>query len=138
LEGFEARMLPGISCVDTIICDLGIDPGTIGLQVFLADSFVRFKLIFDKRAGLLLLQPTYVKADTYEQNLDEGINELVSMLGEIYGLHHEVVVYKATTGAPVIRSVPLSRLGSSGLVRGNASIFVPPLAWGNALRGWSW
>ena len=31
-EGFSAEMLPGISTEDCLVADLGIDPGTTGMQ----------------------------------------------------------------------------------------------------------
>jgi len=39
-EGFEARMLPGISAEDCLFADLGVDPGIHGCQSFEATDFV--------------------------------------------------------------------------------------------------
>src|SRR6476620_513542 len=39
-EGFNARMLPGISAEDCLFADLGIDPGTRGCQSFEATDFL--------------------------------------------------------------------------------------------------
>ena len=39
-EGLKARMLPGISSIDCLWCDLGIDPALDGCQIYHATEFV--------------------------------------------------------------------------------------------------
>ena len=41
LEGFSARMLPGISAEDCLFADIGLDPGKDGCQSFEATDFLR-------------------------------------------------------------------------------------------------
>jgi hypothetical protein len=103
----------------------------------MAHDFLANKRTFDRRSHLILLQPIFVGAENFEQNY-KGIDELIVALVKIFGASHEVVVYEATTGLPIIRSVPLSLICAPGLVRGNCSLYVPPQVWGNALTGLAW
>ena len=53
-EKFSARMLPGVSALDNLVADLGIDP--VGLQSFEATAFLIYGYRFDTSAGLVLWQ----------------------------------------------------------------------------------
>ena len=55
-EGFDARMLPGISSLDCLWCDLGIDPAAAGCQIYHATDFVLQRRRPDTAATLVLLQ----------------------------------------------------------------------------------
>ena len=55
-EGFNARMLPGISAEDCLFANLGADPGTHGCQSFEATSFLLRKPKFDTLTHLILWQ----------------------------------------------------------------------------------
>ena len=54
-HGFEAKMLPGISALDCLFADLGIDPSYPGLQVFEATDFLvrKRKLLTDSHVIIL-------------------------------------------------------------------------------------
>ena len=55
-EGFEARMLPGVSAEDCLVADLGVDPGESGWQSWEATSFLLHGFRPDPTAGLVLWQ----------------------------------------------------------------------------------
>src|SRR5436190_23437935 len=49
-------VLPGVSCIDAISCDLGIDFGITGLQVFEASTLVEGRQKLNPTAHTLLMQ----------------------------------------------------------------------------------
>jgi uncharacterized protein YabN with tetrapyrrole methylase and pyrophosphatase domain len=77
MEGYSAKMLPGISSVDCLLADLGIDPGHYGIQIYMAHYFVHNPRTFDTRSHLVLLQPAYVGTASAEVNLTSGVDELI-------------------------------------------------------------
>jgi hypothetical protein len=56
LEGFTARMLPGISAEDCLFADIEVDPGVYACQSFEATDFLVRKRKFDPRSPLVLWQ----------------------------------------------------------------------------------
>jgi Tetrapyrrole (Corrin/Porphyrin) Methylases len=131
LEGYPAKMLPGISCLETLFVDLGIDVGRTGMQVYQAADLTRNRRVWDPRAHLFLIQPS-IQAAGFEEH-PAGIDQLAALLSKTYGPLHEVIVYMATTNVPVIRPVLISQL-TSNIVHGNVSIYIPPAGtwWGLA------
>src|SRR6187431_18753 len=55
-QGFRARMLPGVSSLDCLFADLGVDPGEGGCQIFEATDFLVKKHAINCRAHLVLFQ----------------------------------------------------------------------------------
>src|SRR5215218_8387876 len=55
-EGFDAKMLPGISSEDCLFADLGVDPGIYGCQSFEATDFLINNRTTDPRSSLVLWQ----------------------------------------------------------------------------------
>ena len=55
-EGFDARMLPGISAEDCLFADLGVDPAATGCQSFEATDFLVRPRRFDTSTALVLWQ----------------------------------------------------------------------------------
>ena len=96
-EGFEARMLPGISAEDCLIADLGLDPGRTGCQQYEASQFMFYKRNVDPSALLILWQigiagdRSLSKFSTNSGNLDV----LTELLSEHYPLDHEIILYEA-------------------------------------------
>jgi uncharacterized protein YabN with tetrapyrrole methylase and pyrophosphatase domain len=130
-EGFEARMLPGISSVDCLYADLGVDPGTSGCQMYEASAFLYQKRRYDPAIPLILWQIGYIGVTTHRPETlwgPRGLRVLVQVLLQDYPADHEVVVYEAAELA-FLRSrvlrVPLGELAESG-VTGNSTLYVPP------------
>ena len=131
-EGHDARMLPGISALDCLFADLGLDPGEVGCQEHEATDFLLRQRRFDPCSGLVLWQIGVVGvADFREEALwsREGLGILAERLLETYPDEHEVIVYEATT-LPVLPSrilrMPLVALATAD-VTAISTLYVPPL-----------
>ncbi len=98
-EGYEAHMEPGISALDCLVADLGIDPGSHGMQSMESTQFMIYERTIDPTALLILWQPGIAgelalkKLETNEEYLEV----LVKKLGLTYSLSHEVYLYEAAT-----------------------------------------
>jgi uncharacterized protein YabN with tetrapyrrole methylase and pyrophosphatase domain len=131
-EGFEARMLPGVSALDCLFADLGLDPGEVGCQEHEATDFLLRRRRFDPCSGLILWQIGVVGvADFREEALwsREGLGVLAERLLETYPADHEVVVYEATTlpvVPPRVLHLPLAALAEAK-VTAISTLYVPPL-----------
>jgi hypothetical protein len=111
-EGIPARMIPAVSALDCLFADLGVDPGTTGMQCYEATYFVEQRPPIDVDATLVLLQvgmigerggdPTPAVAGRFEA--------LVEQLGTLYGPTREAALYTASPypgAAPSIVRFPL-------------------------------
>lgn len=132
-EGFEARMLPGISAEDCLFADLGFDPGTYGCQSFEATDFLVHRRRFDTHVSLVLWQIAVIGELGYRTDQlynRAGLQVLAEVLKEDYGPDHEVVVYEAAQYPvcnAVIERVRLEALPDAH-VSGISTLYVPPLA----------
>ncbi len=131
-EGFEAKMLPGVSAEDCLFADLGIDPAWSGCQSFEATDFLLFKRRFDPNCSLILWQIGVIGHVTFEgKGYDlSGLHVLQSYLTEFYGENHAVIVYEASHD-PISQMkrvrVPFSEL-TSAPVTAESTLYVPPKA----------
>ena len=130
-EGFEARMLPGISAEDCLFADLGFDPAVRGCQTFEATDFLLHKPRFDPASHVVLWQigvvgdPTYSSEGRYRE---EGLKVLRDELLRHYPAGHEIIVYAASqfsVAKPLIQKLPLTELGTSAIPT-IATLYVPP------------
>jgi len=128
-EGFPARVFPGISSMDCLFADLGIDPGSRGLQLYDATDFLVHRRTPDRSVPLILWQFTVVGQSRTTGTVNRhGLRLLADRLVELYGEGHEVVVYEASpfpVGDPLIDRVALKDLADAP-VSGLATLFVPP------------
>jgi uncharacterized protein YabN with tetrapyrrole methylase and pyrophosphatase domain len=129
LEGFQARMLAGISCEDQMYSDLGIDPGSSGCQTYEATSFLIYRFRFEPSAALVLLQIGVLGEAIWPPTSDSSrLHVLVDYLQRHYSPDHEVVIYEASFDPdkqPRIARVPLSRLHEMD-VSASSTLYVPP------------
>jgi uncharacterized protein YabN with tetrapyrrole methylase and pyrophosphatase domain len=128
-EGFQARMLPGISSEDCLFADLGVDPARFGCQSYEATDFLVHGKRIDTTATLVLWQlGTVGNVAAAAAAKPSGLGVLVEVLLELYPAGHEVVVYEASPYLgfdPIIRRVPLSELGEEH-VTALSTLYVPP------------
>lgn len=129
-EGYPARMLPGISAVDCLFADLGVDPGTNGCQMYEASSFLYRKRRFDPTSPLILWQIGCIGVSTFHQSAlwgPEGLRVLEEVLLKDYPPDHEVVVYEAPpfpVCPPKILRISLRNLAQADIT-GTSTLFVP-------------
>lgn len=130
-EGHEARMLPGISSLDCLFADLGLDPAATGVQIYEAMDFLVRPRRFDTGTGLILLQIAAVGVLTYrEADLwgPEGLRVLSEALAAAYPEGHEGIVYESS---PYVvcdsraERVRLDELPAARVTMGS-TLWVPP------------
>jgi uncharacterized protein YabN with tetrapyrrole methylase and pyrophosphatase domain len=130
-EGYEARMLPGISAEDCLFADLGFDPGPNGCQSYEATVFLRRRPSIDTGALLILWQVTVLGRDDYVPEPDlSALPELAACLSELYSPEHEVILYEASpypVGEPAVLRVPVAELAEPPFPR-LATLVVPPMS----------
>jgi hypothetical protein len=131
-EGFEARMLPGVSAEDCLFAELGVDPGAAGCQSFEATDFLLRRRRFDPSSTLLLWQIAAIgveDARTSELWNPDGVGILTEVLRETYPARHEVVVFEART-LPIVPSrvihTALRDLPAASVTLAS-TLYVPPL-----------
>lgn len=130
VEGYEARMEPGVSSEDCLYADLGIDPGTFGCQHFEATQFILYKRVVDPSAWLFLWQVGQV-GDLTLGKLGTGSayrQVLVDVLLRHYPGDHEVIVYKVPTlpiERPSVRRVRIDQLVDT-VVSTSETVAIPP------------
>jgi precorrin-6B methylase 1 len=115
LEGYSAKMLPGISAEDCLFADLGIDPARTGCQSFEATDFLIHKRKFDTGCSLILWQIGCIGDLTFslEPYGTRGLHVLTEYLCQYYDATHPAVVYEAAEYPifdPTIENVPLAKL----------------------------
>jgi uncharacterized protein YabN with tetrapyrrole methylase and pyrophosphatase domain len=128
-EGFRAELLPGISSLDCLFIDLGVDPGGLGLQLFDATDFLDSRRDPDIAVPLVLWQISVIGQSRTTGTVNKrGLRVLAERLSELYPAGHEAIVYEASPfpiGRPLIESVPIEQLEDAG-VTGLSSLYVPP------------
>ena len=115
LEGYKAKMLPGISAEDCLFADLGIDPARNGCQSFEATDFLIHKRKFDTGSALILWQIGCIGDFTFrlEPYATHGLQVLTEYLCQFYDATHPTVVYEAAEYPifdPCIEHVQLATL----------------------------
>ena len=128
-EGFRARMFPGISSLDCLFADLGLDPAATGCQIHLATDFVLRRTQPDTTVLLVLLQIGVIGQPAHLEQPDwSRLPVLVECLEAFYPSEHEVIGYEASPfpmAWPVIERVPLGGLAEAKLTAG-MTLVVPP------------
>ncbi len=129
-EGYEARMLPGISAEDCLFADLGVDPSRSGCQAYEATDFVLHQRRIDPSSSVVLWQVGFVGEWTFQPAgyANSGLPLLLEKLTQYYRPDHGVVVYEAAVlpgCEPVITPVPLGELASVPLTTAS-TLYIPP------------
>jgi hypothetical protein len=131
-QGYQARMLPGVSSDGCLVADLGFNPGDHGLQSFEASDFLMFRRRYDSTSALVLWQIGVLgEPDTgrTQRRQPERLQALVRTLALRYPERHMIVIYQANTfptDPPLINRLALKRLPLMR-ISPNATLFVPPL-----------
>ncbi|WP_437786987.1 SAM-dependent methyltransferase [Sorangium sp. So ce1097] len=133
-EGFSARMLPGVSSIDCLFADLGLDPGRDGLQLFEATDFLIRGREVDARTPLVLCQIGGVgNAGVFDPSdaarIRRGLEALVERLCQTYPAAHEAVIYEAAAhplASPRLDRVALAALAAAR-VDDISTLYVPPI-----------
>jgi uncharacterized protein YabN with tetrapyrrole methylase and pyrophosphatase domain len=130
-EGFDARMLPGVSAEDCLFADLGVDPGENGCQSFEATDFLVRRRRFDPSSGLILWQVGALGEPSVRKRMScrpERLRALTHVLRRHYSGRHPVVLYEAAQFPmcdAVVKRIPLAKLPKQTVLM-VATIYVPP------------
>ncbi|MFE7313573.1 hypothetical protein ACFU7T_10765 [Streptomyces sp. NPDC057555] len=132
-EGVPAMMLPGVSALDCLFADLGVDPGTMGCQEVEATDLLLRRRTLLTDSHLVVWQVACVGDLGFRfGGFDNGDNRqvLVAYLEKFYPPDHQVTHYSAAQYAvcgPTIRTLALRDLRDEYLT-GVSTLYVPPLA----------
>lgn len=129
-EGFDARMLPGISAEDCLFADLGVDPGIHGCQTWEATDFVLNRRSVDTSSAVVLWQIGTFGFATHKQGSYAlpAMPLLIEKLERIYGPGHLMYLYDAAVlpgCQSVIRQIFAAQLMSEPLSIAY-TLFIPP------------
>ncbi|CAE6462821.1 unnamed protein product [Rhizoctonia solani] len=132
-EGYEARMLPGISSFDCMIADLEFEPGLYGCTIHEATDLLARDRQLDPQAHNIILQPIAAGVTTLQDEPENSkFQLLVALLIQIFGQDHKVTLY---TGAvsPLSSSAmvvyTLENLRNEQIAReisSRSSLYIPP------------
>jgi uncharacterized protein YabN with tetrapyrrole methylase and pyrophosphatase domain len=129
-EGFNAKMLPGISSEDCLFADLGVDPATVGCQSFEATDFLLNGRRIDPTSSVVLWQVGVVGESTFRKGVYNlsAFPLLIERLLQYYPPTHVVYLYEAAVFPecePTILPVPLHALAQTPLAAGH-TMYIPP------------
>ncbi len=130
LEGYGAKMLPGISSEDCLFADLGIDPARTGCQSFEATDFLIHKRKFDTGCSLILWQIGCIGDLTFNVGPydSRGLHVLTEYLCQYYDAAHPAIIYEAAEYPifdPTIEHVPLAKLAETQ-ISPISTLYIPP------------
>ena len=131
-RGFRCRVLPAVSCIDTLCVDVGIDPGD-GLQVFEASDLVELNMSMNPQLNTLLFQigtfGTSVIGD--DEPVPGRFTPLVEYLQRFYPPDHRVIIVFSNDGSmpgPDLLKTRLSRMDSHRRrIFPGVSLYIPAL-----------
>ena len=131
-EGYEAKMLPGISSIDCLFADVGVDPSVNGCQIFEASDLLLHNRQVNVDQQLIILQAGSVGDFGFNFNgfNNDKLDVLLDFLIDKYGENHEVIHYIANIFSfqqPLIERMPLSELkNSKKKLTGISTLYIPP------------
>ncbi len=143
-EGFQARMLPGISAEDCLIADLGVNPSDHGFQSFEATDFLGSRRRFDPTSALILWQVGLLGEPSVRPRITcrpERLRALTNALRRTYPASHHVIIYEAAEYPlcdPIVRRVPLRLLPRQRILP-TMTLYIPPRPgrrWDPMVRRW--
>jgi uncharacterized protein YabN with tetrapyrrole methylase and pyrophosphatase domain len=130
-RGFPAQWIPGISAMDCLFADLGIDPGDDGYQLFDATELLERRPNLDPRIPLIVLQPGVIDSNTdSREDADRRARliELTSFFKRHYSPSHKITLYETAVFPncdPIVRNLRLSSLPYCE-VTFFSTLYIPP------------
>ncbi|MBV9109800.1 MAG: hypothetical protein JO306_10375, partial [Gemmatimonadetes bacterium] len=133
-EGHRAEMRPGVSALDCLCADLGIDPCYPGMQTFEATDMLLRAREPDITTHVVLWQVGVVAEMGYRRKgfLNNGFPILVEYLERFYGPDHPLTHYIASrypTIPPTIERYTVAELLDPrvrGRINGISTFYIPP------------
>ncbi|MBF0133537.1 MAG: hypothetical protein HQL75_13250 [Magnetococcales bacterium] len=133
-EGHRAEMRPGISSLDHLCADLGVDPAFPGLQTFEATDLLLRRRTIDICSHVVLWQVGLVGLSGFRRRgfINKHFNQLVDYLERSYGPDHELTHYIAArfpTMPPTMERFSIRSLREGSNLRrftGISTFYIPP------------
>ena len=130
-EGYPAKMTPGVSSIDCLLCDLGVDL-SIGCQIYEATDLMLRQRAIDPSGHVIIMQVAALGDLSYSFNGYDYRNlpSLADYLGRYYPPEFKVKIYEASHHSvcePDIREISVSELTESR-TKGVATLFIPQMA----------
>jgi uncharacterized protein YabN with tetrapyrrole methylase and pyrophosphatase domain len=129
----KVKLLPGVSFLDAMLADLGVDPGFDGLQIYEAtDMLVRRRPLQPDVALVITQAPMVANASNRPSDVRlDHLDLLQRYLGETYPSTHEVVLVTSAPHPlldPEVNVVPLGSLAAALLASSQlATLYVAPV-----------
>lgn len=133
LLGLGVEVLPGISTIDAVSIDLGLEVGMTGLQIHEATTMLLVKRRLDPQVPCFLLQVDALETAFYtaSRSVPERFRRLQTHLLQFYPPEHVLLNVRSSTFPlypPDIESIPLNelpeRLASSGAT---GTLYIPQI-----------
>ncbi|HYC90843.1 MAG TPA: SAM-dependent methyltransferase [Thermoanaerobaculia bacterium] len=133
-EGHYAVMKAGISALDCLCADLGVDPAFPGLQTFEATDVLLRRRTLDTAMHVVLWQVGLVGDGGYRRQgfINDKFPLLVEYLERFYGPDHEVTHYIAARHAAFEPTIAVHRFGRladprvRATLTGFSTLYIPP------------
>jgi uncharacterized protein YabN with tetrapyrrole methylase and pyrophosphatase domain len=131
-EGWRAAMLPGVSFLECLFADAGIDPGERGCHFVDAKIFVRDERLLDVRAEVVLSQLAFVLKrgvfEDHDEEVQEGLQLIQARLLQYYPANHVAFLYEAAFNpfdAPRLEPLELCQITAARL-SALTTLYIPP------------
>jgi Tetrapyrrole (Corrin/Porphyrin) Methylases len=97
-EGHSAYMLPGVSALDCLFADLGVDPSKYGMQIVEATDLIlrRRPLLTDSSVIILQVGAVGDSGFNFSGFTNTKLPVLIDFLKDAYGESHEIYSYVAS------------------------------------------
>ena len=130
----KVKVLPGVSFLDTLLSDLGMDPGFDGLQLYEAtDLLVRRRPLQPDVSAVITQAP--MVANAYNRPAERRLDHLQLLqqyFAETYPITHEIVLVTSAPHPlldPEINVVPLGSLAAALLAASQlCTLYIPPVS----------
>ncbi|MCR8997435.1 SAM-dependent methyltransferase [Brevibacillus laterosporus] len=129
-EGYKAAMLPGISALDCLCADLGVDPSVTGMQTVEATDLLLRNRRLNTDQNVVIWQIGCVGdlGFNFSGYDNRNLKILVEYLEKFYAKDHMVTHYQGSQYSicpPSIAKMPLSELKNAP-VTGISTLYIPP------------
>ena len=133
-EGYEAVMKPGISALDCLCADLGVDPAYPGMQTFEASEVLLRKRRLDTTVHNVLWQVGLIGEQGYRRKgfINDKFPVLVEYLQQYYGEDYEVTHYIGARHATFEPTIAVHKLSDMlnprvrATFTGISTFYIPP------------
>jgi precorrin-2 methylase len=129
-EGFSAKMLPAVSCIDCLFSDLGVDPSR-GCQIFEASDLMLRKRALDTTCHVIILQVAALGdlAFSFRGYSERHTPTLGQHLSQYYSADFKIKSYDASQFSitdSVIREMTVGDLLLAD-TKGISTLYIPPV-----------